>query len=154
VRLGGRIKKGGRLMLKTLSRAFVLSLAIASIALAQPAAAGGRSATETITINNQVTLISPTTVLVVVSFSCTPYGFGGSTPGVDATGFVSAQVFQTDLPASGFGSSGAVPCDGHARDVQIVVTGGPFHLGLAQVTASGCNFDCDTDSRQARVVSP
>jgi len=141
-------------MLKSLSRALVLSLAIASVAIVQPAAAGGRSATETITINNQVTLLSPTTVLVVVSFSCTAYGFGGSTPGVDATGFVSAQVFQTDLPASGFGSSPAVPCDGHARDVQIVVTGGPFHLGQALVEATGCNFNCDTDAREARVVSP
>jgi hypothetical protein len=138
-------------VLKTLSRALVLSLAIATIAFAQPAAAGGRSATETLTINNQVTLLSPTTVLVVVSFSCTPFASGTT---LNATGFVSVFVSQTDIPASGSGSSGAVPCDGRARDVQVVVTGAAFHLGLALVSANGCNFSCDNDVRQARVVSP
>lgn len=141
-------------MLTTLTRSTVLALAMAALVFAQPAAAGGRSATETIAINNQVTLLSPTTVLVVVSMSCTPFGFTFGEGGVDETGSVSVFVNQSDIPATGSGFNAAVPCDGHSHDVQVLVNGAGFHIGDAIVRAQGCNFSCDTDQRQARVVSP
>jgi hypothetical protein len=142
----------------------VVVLAIAWVAMAAVAAAGGAKApfrsTTTVSIGSQATLASSPFgdgVNVTIAYSCFP-GFGGGKGGYPGGGaFGSVNV--TDLQGTqGFGSW--TPNCNDTRQTVVVfvpaqgtVKGGSasFAAGAGAANAFVCGFDCNSTSREIKI---
>lgn len=107
----------------------VLAMGIGSAAVAAPSEVSA-------TFGPKAQFVSPTSILLPATVTC-PATFG--------TGFVQAQVSQSDTGGIGFGFA-SVTCTGNPVTVVLVVNGGPFTLGQAVVNGfafAGGQFDQD-----------